>query len=340
VTSGLRLSKGAYAASIVAAVMFLVIGSSFALTIGAVDVALSDIGRLVLGEDVPAVTRQIIVEIRLPRILGAAVVGASLALAGAALQSVMKNPLADPYILGISAGASVGAAVAVLFGSTFVAFGGGSITAFLSALASVAIVYGVAQAEGRLSPLRLLLAGVALSSFASALTGFLLYVMPEATAVRGVMFWLMGGLGAADWTGLLTLAVVGTPGGLLLLGTARWQTLLLLGDDAATSMGLDVARARRFLIASAAVVTGAVVAFGGAIGFVGLVVPHAVRPWTGPDHARLLPLAALAGALLLVVMDTIARTILAPEELPVGILTGLLGAPFFLAILVRLGGRR
>jgi iron complex transport system permease protein len=280
--------------------------------------------------------RQILLVIRLPRIAGAILVGACLAISGATLQSVMRNPLADPYILGISSGASVGAAFAVIAG----AVAGGAFLAFATALASVMIVYRVAKIDGRLPPLRLLLAGVALSSFATALTGFLLYLVPEATAVRGVMFWLMGGLGAADWSGLLWAAALAIPASVALMMTGRWQTLLLLGDEAATAIGLDVARARRWLIALTAVVTGALVAFAGAIGFVGLIVPHALRPFTGPDHRRLLPAAAIFGSLLMVGMDTVARTVMAPEELLVGILSGLLGAPFFLALLAKFEGGR
>jgi iron complex transport system permease protein len=327
-----RLSVAGYAALLVAGVVAVALASSIALTVGAADVSAID----VVMDRAPETARQILLVIRLPRIAGAILVGSCLAVAGATLQSVMRNPLADPYILGISSGASVGAAFAVIIGAA----AGGALLAFATALLSVMVVYRVAKIDGRLPPLRLLLAGVALSSFASAVTGFLLYLVPEATAVRGVMFWLMGGLGAADWSGLSWAALLAVPASAALMMTGRWQTLLLLGDEAATAIGLDVARARRWLIALTAVVTGALVAFAGAIGFVGLIVPHALRPFTGPDHRRLLPAAAIYGALLMVVMDTIARTVMAPEELPVGILSGLLGAPFFLLLLARFEGGR
>jgi iron complex transport system permease protein len=309
----------------------LALFSFFALTVGAADVSALD----VISGRAPENLRQILFEIRLPRIAGAILVGGCLATVGAGLQAVMRNPLADPYILGISSGASIGAALSVIAGVALA----GAPFAFATALISVIVVYRVAKVDGRLPPLRLLLAGVAWSSFASALTGFLLYLVPEATAVRGVMFWLMGGLGAAQWIDLSWTAALAIPATVALALTARWQTLLLLGDEAATAIGLDVARARRWLIALSAVVTGAIVAFAGAIGFVGLIVPHALRPLTGPDHRRLLPAAAIFGALLVVVMDTIARTVMAPEEIPVGILSGLLGAPFFLALLSRLDRR-
>lgn len=332
-----RLSALGYAILLGTGVLLLGGACIIALGVGAADASTSDVIAALTGGEVSDVHRQIIRQIRLPRILGAVLVGGALAVVGATLQAVMRNPLADPYILGISAGASVGAAVVVALGGSLLAAGGTSFAAFATALLSVLVVYRVALVDGRLPPLRLILAGVALSSFASALTSFLLYLVPEAAAVRGVIFWLMGGLGGADWRGLAWAAAVAVPGSLALAGTGRWQTVLLLGDEAATSIGLDVARARRWLVALAAVVTGALVAFAGAIGFVGLIVPHALRPFTGPDHRRLLPAAAIFGALLLVVMDTVARTVLAPEELPVGILTGLLGAPFFLTLLSRFG---
>ncbi len=331
-----RLSPGGYAILLSAGAAALVIGAVLALTVGAAHVSVSD----VLFDRAPPSMRQILLEIRLPRIAGSILVGGCLAIVGATLQAVMRNPLADPYILGISAGASVGAALAVIAGSAVVAAGGGALLAFATALVSVIVVYRVAKVDGRLPPLRLLLAGVALSSFASAVTGFLLYLVPEATAVRGVMFWLMGGLGGAEWSGLGWAAALALPATAALAVTARWQTVLLLGDEAATAIGLDVARARRWLIGLAAVVTGALVAFAGAIGFIGLIVPHALRPFTGPDHRRLLPAAGIFGAALLLALDTIARTVMAPEELPVGILSGLMGAPFFLALLARFEGGR
>jgi iron complex transport system permease protein len=186
-------------------------------------------------------------------------------------------------------------------------------------------------------PLRLLLAGVALSSFTTAITGFVLYLAPEAMQVRGVVFWMIGGLSSADWASAGWLALVTLPACAALFVTARWQNLLLLGDEAALALGLDADVARKWLVLLCALATGAIVAFAGAIGFVGLIVPHALRPITGPDHRRLLPAAFVFGAALLVLMDALSRALLAPEELPVGILTGLLGAPFFIALLRKQG---
>ncbi|MBK8009876.1 MAG: iron ABC transporter permease [Deltaproteobacteria bacterium] len=294
---------------------------------------------------------QIVWDIRLPRILSALLVGGALAIIGTTLQAIMRNPLADPYILGISSGAAVGAALAAGLGSWLLSGGvggwmkffgaravGASGAAFVTALVSVLIVYSVASVEGRITPVRLLLAGVAYSAFASALTAFILYLLPDAAAVRGVIFWLLGGLSNVDWTGLGWMSVAVVPS-LLVLGMAsRWMNLLLLGDDSALSLGLDVAKARLGLILVTALATGAIVAEVGAVGFVGLIVPHAVRPLTGPDHRRLMPVVFIFGAGLLVAMDGLSRTILAPQEIPVGILTGLLGAPFFLFLLRRSRG--
>lgn len=285
------------------------------------------------------VLAQIVWDIRLPRVLAALLVGGALAVIGATLQAIMRNPLADPYILGISSGAAVGAALAA--GLSSWSFGlmawssavGASGAAFAAALMSVVIVYSVASVDGRITPVRLLLAGVAYSAFASALTAFVLYLLPDATAVRGVLFWLMGGIANVDWRGLGWMSAAVLPSLVILGAAARWMNLLLLGDDSARSLGLDVARVRLGLIVVTALATGAIVAQVGAVGFVGLIVPHAMRPLTGPDHRRLMPMVLVFGGGLLVAMDAISRTILAPQEIPVGILTGLLGAPFFLVLL-------
>jgi iron complex transport system permease protein len=248
----------------------------------------------------------------------------------------MRSALADPYILGVSSGAAVGASLAVVFGGLTSARGFGvTLAAFATGLASVAAVYVAANVRGRVPAVRLLLAGVAWSSFSSAITGFILFLAPEAAQVRGVVFWLMGGLAGADWAGAGWTAAIALPCIVVLAATGRWQNLLLLGDEAALSLGLDVSSARGRLVVLASLATGAAVAFSGAIGFVGLVIPHVLRPLVGPDHRRLIPASVLAGALLLVWMDVLARTLLTPRELPVGLLTGLLGAPFFLLLLRR-----
>lgn len=311
-----------------------VAGLAASLGVGAVSLSPLEVWEALRGGG-EATARTIVLELRGPRTLGAALVGGALAVVGAVLQAVMRNPLADPYVLGVSSGASVGAALAAVFGAS--SLWSASTLGFGTALISVLLVYRIAQVGQRVPPLRLLLAGIAVSSFATALTSLLLYFAPEATAVRGVLFWLLGGLSGASWATLFPTAAVVVPAVAALFFLAHTQTLLLLGDEVAGNLGVDVRQARGALVAISALVAGGVVAFAGAIGFVGLIVPHALRPNTGPEHGRLLPASFLYGAALLLWMDTAARRLLAPEELPVGILCGLLGAPFFLMLLAQRG---
>jgi iron complex transport system permease protein len=330
-----RLSSAGQAWFLAGLVVLLALAALASVSVGAVRIPISSVFDALILRGSGAGS-EVIIDLRFPRVLLALVVGAGLAVVGAALQATMRSPLADPYILGISAGGSVGAALAMLvFGATGLLGVGAPLAAFITAALSVACVYLIAESGGRVPPIRLLLAGVAFSSFAQALTGFILYLAPEEAQVRGFVFWALGGLGAADWTTLAWTAAVVIPGALSIGLLSRWQDLLLLGDESALSLGLDVTRARGLLVLLAAVVTGTTVAAAGAIGFVGLIVPHAVRRVTGPEHRRLLPATALAGGTLLMVVDALARTVLAPREIPVGLLTGLLGAPFFLLLLHR-----
>jgi iron complex transport system permease protein len=277
----------------------------------------------------------IVLLIRLPRALLAAAAGASLGLAGATYQAVFRNPLADPYILGASSGAALGAAAAILLGA-----GGGvlarlglPVAAFAGALAAVAVAYALARRAGGVSAMSLLLAGVVVSSWLSSLLSMLIYFSGRFLAQ--IVFWLMGGFGGSTWRGLLTSLPYMVAGAALVVGRTRDLNALSLGDDSAIGLGVDVERSRRQLIACATLLTAAAVAVSGPVGFVGLMVPHLVRLALGADHWRLLPGAAAAGALLMVAADTLARTALAPSELPVGIVTALLGGPFFLWLLAK-----
>lgn len=318
--------------------MLLLLCALLALGAGPADVPLSRAMAALFGRG-DALDLDIVIGLRAPRIILGALVGACLAMVGSTLQAVLQNDLADPYILGISAGAGVGATVAVLATGTLGPPGAASTTAFafLSSLASVGIVYRTARVGASLPGARLLLAGVAFSSFATALSAFLLFFAPEANQVRGVFFWLIGGLGGATWSAVGTVLAVSVPGALALFLLAPAQTLFWLGDEAAQSLGLSVVRTKTTLVVISALLTATTVAVAGAIGFVGLVVPHVLRPIFGPDQRLLLPASGLAGALLLVSVDAGARSFFAPEEIPVGVLTGLLGAPFFLLILRQRG---
>lgn len=281
---------------------------------------------------------RIVWEFRLPRALLGFVVGASLAVAGAVLQAVVRNPLADPFVFGVSSGASV-AAVATL------TLAGGALSAisvpaaaFFGALATTVAVFALAQRRGRVTPERLVLAGVAMSFFLSSVTSYLvLRASGPGQGVTQVLSWLSGSLAAADWgdLGLPSVVLVVAVVGLVLM--APILNAFLMGDETASSLGVDVARMRLILFAITSLLVGVAVAVSGAIGFVGLVVPHGVRMVVGSDHRWVLPISALAGGLLLVVVDLLARVILAPSEVPVGLLTAVIGAPFFLFLLRRTG---
>lgn len=262
------------------------------------------------------------------------VVGAALSVSGTALQAIARNPLADPFIFGVSYGATVGAVLVLSFGASF---GGISLTvaAFLGALISMIFVYLCAQQRGRIAPLRLILAGVALSYTLSAVTSYLvLRASQRANQQVGlVLSWLAGSFGRTRWEhlGLPAIIVIGLT--LYLILQARQLNVVLMGDERAVGLGVNIERFRIQIFVVTSLMVGAVVAVSGAIGFVGLMVPHMVRLGVGSDHRRVLPLASLGGGLLMVIVDLIGRTIIAPQELPVGIVTAALGGPFFLWLL-------
>lgn len=274
----------------------------------------------------------IIRQLRIPRVLLAFAVGGALAVSGATLQAVVGNPLAEPWLLGLSGGASLGAVIAVVIGLP----AGWSVAAFatIGALAAIAIVYRVAVvAGGRLDPRVLLLAGVVTGVFAAALTSAILMVADPFT-FRAATLWLFGGFSGATWPAVAQFAVSALPGLLLVAWLGRSLDLIALGDETATTLGADVPRVRRLAILAAAVLTAATVSVAGVIGFVGLVVPHALRWLVGSLHRNLLPAVFLAGGSFTVLADAIARSILAPVELQVGVVTALVGVPLF-ALLMR-----
>jgi ABC-type Fe3+-siderophore transport system permease subunit len=294
------------------------------------------VGR-VFSRNVPFadnVDAQIFFIARLPRALAAALVGGTLAAAGVVFQGLLRNPLATPYTLGVSAGAALGAMVAITFGA-MLPVGGVATASLAGALVAVLIVYALARARHRgLSTTVLLLAGVTLNAFFSALILFVQYLSNFADTYRAVR-WLMGDLDVAGYRPLL-FAVPFVGLAFVAFGwLARPLNLLSLGADAAGTRGLDVDRAQRLAFFSASLATGAAVAVGGPIGFVGIIVPHLVRLLVGADHRLVLPASTFFGGAFLVVCDTVARTVLAPLELPVGIITAVLGGPFFLWLLVR-----
>lgn len=288
-----------------------------------------------------ALTDQIVWQVRIPRVLLAFLVGAGLAVAGTVLQAVVRNPLADPYVLGVSSGASLAAVGLLTLGTAAGAGLGATIgvsgAAFGGAVLTLALVLLLGRRRGVLDPSRLLLAGVALSYLFQAATTFL-QLRVSSNQLAAVLFWLLGTVAGAEWGKLLLPLVLVSASFAWLLGQARRLNALHLGDDAAASLGIDVHRLRLWLLVVAAALTAAVIAVAGGVGFVGLVAPHAIRLLIGADHRKLLPAAALAGGLFLVLADLVGRVVVQPLELPLGVVTAVAGVPFFLILLRRAGG--
>jgi len=310
-----------------------------AITIGPARIGVGDVWSVVAGHlgwgsaDVSPIRNGIVWQLRLPRTLLAAVCGAGLAVCGAVMQSLLRNPLADPFVLGVSSGASTGAVAVVVLG-----VGGGAVSvsagAFAGAVLSFALVLLLSHTLGGTTD-RVVLSGVAAMQLFSALTSFVVMTAADAETTRGVLFWLLGSLGGADWTDVWVGACVLAVALLVCLGYARTLDAFAFGHDAAAALGVSVARTRLVLLSITALLTAVLVSSAGAIGFVGLVLPHAARALVGSGHARLLPVAALAGAVFLVWVDTLARTVLDPQEVPVGVVTSLIGVPAFVLVLYR-----
>lgn len=278
----------------------------------------------------PASAETIVVELRLPRVLMALAVGGALSLAGVALQGLLRNPLADPYVLGTASGAALGAAIALLVPIQFALLGFGLIHlfAFAGALGSVAVVYRVSRLGGLSSLSSVLLTGYAIGSLLAAGLAVTMYLSGQN--LRQIFFYLLGSFSLASWPQVAVGLPIIIIGSAVLLTRARSLNALLLGEETAAHLGLDVRRERLVLLASASLITAAAVAMAGLIGFVGLVVPHTVRLIAGPNARTLLPLSAIWGAAFLALADLLARM---PTELPVGVITGIIGAPFFLFVL-------
>ncbi len=299
-----------------------------ALATGSESLPLSRIAGVLAGDGSPG-ERDLVLQLRLPRALSAFAVGGLLALAGVLMQVLLRNPLADPYILGTSGGAAVGALTALSIGLAPWAVDAG---AFAGALGAMLIVFLVAHGSGSWAPARLLLTGVVLASGLSAVIGLLLTLSSEQ-GIHGMLFWLMGDFSFAHAPApLLVVLALGTA---LALAAARELNVLARGETMAAILGQRVALVQSAIFVGAALLTAAAVTAAGTIGFVGLVVPHMIRLVTGSEHRRVIPAAAIAGGCLLVVADTLARTVMAPRQLPVGTLTALLGVPLFLALMWR-----
>lgn len=320
----------------------LLMAAAASLQVGASDVTLSALlGKLVSGEALSQMERVVLFDIRLPRLAMGVLVGAALAVSGAAMQGLFRNPLADPGIVGVGAGAGLGAILAIVLGGMLPVWVidrvGNQLTpfaAFLGGWGSTILLYRVSTRHGRTSVATMLLAGIALGALAGALSGILVYIADDRQ-LRDLTFWGLGSLAGASWSKVLAAGpmILLSIGVALMLG--RSLNGLALGEATAAHIGIDVQRMKSIAILAVAGATGAAVAVSGGIGFIGIVVPHLLRLASGPDHRTLLLNSALLGATLLILADVIARVVIAPAELPIGIVTAVLGAPVFLWILLK-----
>ena len=321
----------------VALAALLLVSVTFAITIGPanitpVDVWGSVLHHLGLGHSPLSLLRDGIVwQLRLPRVLTAAAVGAGLALSGAVMQALTRNPLADPYLLGLSSGASLGAVAVLLLGVAILL----PLAAFFGAILALGLTLLLASSLGRITPSRTVLAGIAVSSLAAAVTSLVIFWTVTGDSYREILGWLLGSLAGARWPavgiGFAAILIAGLP----IILSSRILDAFAFGDTAATSLGINVPGARWTLLAATALLTGAMVSVSGSIGFVGLILPHAIRLLVGPRHRPLLPLSAIVGAIFLIWADTAARSLFDPRELPVGIITAIIGAPVFALLLTR-----
>ena len=322
----------------------LLVSLSIAVSVGAVSVPMGTVWGVLLNKLSPDLVPEtwsqgreaIVWNIRFPRALLAMMVGAGLAMVGASLQAVTRNPLADPHLLGISSGGAFGAILALLHTGLFLGLLTVPLMAFLGALTATIIVLGVSRVADATSADRLVLAGVAMSFIIMACANLLIF-LGDPRASHTVVFWMLGGLGLAQWDHLLYPLVILLGCGAWLMSCTAALNAMTIGDETASTLGIAVARFRLLVFAVGALITGVMVAFSGIIGFVGLMVPHIARMIVGGDYRRVLPASALLGAIFLLWADIAARTLMAPEDIPIGIVTGLIGGVFFVWLLSRKG---
>lgn len=314
------------------AILTLVIFAFISLSFGSVSISFKDVLTLFLNfKELPSATKIILKEIRLPRIILAFFVGSALAISGSVFQGIIRNPMVDPYIIGISAGAGTGVMIALFFGLEILFLNLIPIFAFIGAILTVMVVYQLAKVGDKLPMLTFLLAGVAVAFILNALMSFLMVLRTEN--LQQLVYWLMGSLAGTNWDDLMMITPYFSLAIIIIIFYLKDLNILLLGEESAHHLGVNVERVKLVLLGAASLLTASVVAVSGSIGFIGLVIPHIARMIIGPDHRKLIPLAAILGGLFLMVADTLARTVMAPLELPVGIITALAGGPYFIYLL-------
>lgn len=341
--------KGKYrfpALKMIVLLILLFVAILVAVSVGSADLSVKDSLYImlskILGFDVSSgknviseIYVRIVWDIRMPRILTAALVGGALALVGAVFQGIFQNSLADPYTLGVSSGAALGATIAMLFGSSIqiFAFGTVGLFSFIGAILTVFVVYHVAGISGKATTVNMLLTGTAISTLLSAVISLIMTFHDDE--ISKVYMWTMGSFASATWEKVCFLVIFVGIGSVIFIILAEKLNLMLMGEEDAKCLGLDTNKLRKLFIVTASLLVAASVSVSGIIGFVGLIIPHCVRMLSGADHRKLLPFAGVTGAIFLVICDTVARTIAAPTEIPVGIITSLFGVPYFIFLLMR-----
>ena len=328
----------------------------YAITFGPVSIHASEVYRILVGktaellnhclgthfpladtlETLKSSNIEIVWNIRFPRVLMAIFVGAGLSMSGVVMQAVVKNPLANPFTLGISSGASLGATMSIILGAfTFMGNYGTSFGAFIGSLLASLVVFVIAfSGTGRGNTVKLLLAGMAISAICSAFTSFIIYTASDAEGMRSVTFWTVGALTSSSWNTLTIPTIVVTVMSLFFLTQYRILNVMMMGEDSAITMGVDIVKMRKWYLVLTSIVTGVVVAATGTIGFVGLIVPHIVRMFVGPDNKKVMYISIFGGSIFLIWCDVFARMYLGSSELPIGIITSMIGGPFFISLML------
>ncbi|WP_350342817.1 iron chelate uptake ABC transporter family permease subunit [Proteinivorax tanatarense] len=308
---------------------------SFGQSLKVVFEKIPGIGKYLYDDGVSDTYRTIIWQIRLPRIVLAGLVGMSLSVVGATFQGMFKNPMADPYVVGVSSGAALGATIAIVIGieKTFAGIGLINLMAFLGAIATVLVVYNIARVGTKVPVTALLLAGIAISAMLSSIISVMMIFNRDK--IESIVFWVMGSVAAASWQQVITLLPVVIIGSILVYFYAKDLNLIMVGEESAKTLGVETDKTKKILLVTSSLMIAFTVSVSGIIGFVGLIVPHGVRMLLGPDHRILIPFSALGGAIFLIISDTLARTLVSPTEIPVGAVTAIFGSPYFLYLLYK-----